>query len=105
MKVYLKKLKKGVNASGEYNQVTNQLTVLTNSKVSSDIAYSNTFRGAKSIEKLRKDIINNKNVLIRDITFKSPSTAGNFVTGRSTNGWDAWTDENGKSLKELFKNE
>ena len=35
-------------------------------------------------------------------TFRSPSTAANFVTGNSTNGLLAWKDENGRTLKEIL---
>ena len=34
--------------------------------------------------------------------FKSPSTAANFVTGRSTNGLIAWKNIDKKTIKELI---
>ena len=40
--------------------------------------------------------------VIKDVPFKSASTAANFVTGASTNGLTAWKDENGKTLKVIL---
>ncbi|MDL2288526.1 GIY-YIG nuclease family protein [Oscillospiraceae bacterium OttesenSCG-928-F05] len=37
------------------------------------------------------------------VEFKSPSGAGDFVLGGSTNGWVEWKDSNGKTLDELFR--
>lgn len=104
MKLYLIRERKNIYAEGEYNIQTKSMKILKGAKVSNDIAHSPTFRGAKSIEKHREGIIKN-NTLIEDITFKSSSTAANFVTGRSTNGFDAWKNKDGISLKELMKNE
>ena len=101
MKVYIKKEKIGVDAVGEYNTRTGELLVLKGSKVSNDIANSEKFRGATAIAEHRKDTVKN-NKTICAVSFKSPSTAGNFVTGRSTNGYVAWCDETGKKLKEVL---
>ena len=38
----------------------------------------------------------------RDVLFTSSSTAGNFVTGFSTNGLTAWKTKDGKPLKEAL---
>ncbi len=40
--------------------------------------------------------------VIKDMSFKSVSTAANFVTGASTNGLTAWKDESGKTLKAIL---
>ena len=69
--------------------------------VSATIAYTEKYRGAKSIEKSREGVIKG-NVLQKNVTFKSASTAANFVTGTSTNGLTAWKDKNGKTIKELM---
>lgn len=44
-------------------------------------------------------------LLIKDVTFKSASTAANFVTGTSTNGLKVWKDKKGTTLKELISSE
>lgn len=66
------------------------------------IAYTEKFRGAKTIEKNREGNIEN-GTLVRDICFKSASTAANFVTGSSTNGLTAWKTAEGKQIRELIK--
>ena len=42
------------------------------------------------------------NRLVVDVTFKSSSTAGNFVTGRSTDGPGSWKTLDGKRLKDML---
>ena len=101
MKVYVRKEKLGVNAMGEYNVETGSLIVLKGSVVSPDIANSEKFRASSSIAKQRKDTVKN-NKTVCDVSFKSPSTAGNFVTGRSTNGYVVWCDDSGKKLKDIL---
>lgn len=101
MKVYIVRERSGVNAKGEFAPATKSLTVLKGSVLSSTIAYTEKFRGAKSIEKSREGVLKG-NVLQKDATFKSASTAANFVTGTSTNGLTAWKDNNGKTIKELI---
>lgn len=41
-------------------------------------------------------------VLARDVFFKSPSTAANFVTGCSTNGLTAWKTVEGEPIRDLL---
>lgn len=101
MKVYLIRDKRGINASGEYDATTKALTVLAGSVLSEGIAHTEKFRGANAVEKARDGIVVNR-VLKKDITFKSASTAANFVTGSSTNGLIAWKDETGRSIKDLL---
>jgi hypothetical protein len=101
MKVYIKSRKKDFEANGEFDITTKKLKIFKGSKVSSNITYSEKFKGAKTIEKLRDNKIKN-NILQEDMIFKSPSTAANFVTGRSTNGLIAWKTEEGKKLKEVL---
>lgn len=56
--------------------------------VSANISQAPTFKSKKSIEKARAGTVKNGKV-IQDVSFKSPSSAGNFVTGRSTDGLSA----------------
>ncbi len=100
MRLYINR-KNGVAAVAEYDELAGSFTVLKGSKVSESVAHSEKFRGAKSIEKSRIGTVNNGTV-IRDVVFKSSSTAANFVTGASTNGMTAWKDESGKTLKEIL---
>lgn len=104
MKIVLIRKKKGVNAVAEYNENTKTVTVKKGSVVAEKIAYSEKFRGAHSIAKNREGVIEN-NIVIKDVTFKSASTAANFVTGASTNGLVAWKTESGESLKSVITKE
>jgi len=103
MKLFLKRPRAGIDATAEYNVETGTFTVLKGSKVSTSIAHTEKFRGAKSIEKSRESTVKNYSV-INDVVFKSSSTAANYVTGSSTNGMTAWKNEDGVTFKELFGN-
>lgn len=102
MKIYLKNKRGSVDAIAEYNIETKECVVLAGSIVAENISHSEKFRGTKSIEKSRAGKIKNCKV-IGDVSFKSASTAANFVTGTSTNGLIAWKTENGNTLKEYIK--
>lgn len=101
MKVYLKRKKSNVDAVADFDPINKGITVLKGSKLSTTIAHTEKFRGAKSIEKNRAGIVKD-NTLLKDISFKSTSTAANFVTGSSTNGLIAWKDSDGRSVKEIL---
>lgn len=101
MKVHISSKKKEYEAFGEINEKTKEIKVFKGAIVSKDIANSKTFKGANTIEKTRNGIIKN-NILQEDKIFKSPSTAANFVTGRSTNGLIAWKTEDGKKIKDVL---
>ncbi len=102
MKVYLVRERKNINAVGEYDMETKALTV-KGSRVSEGIAYTEKFRGAKTIEKDRAGTVKD-HIVTKDISFKSASTAANFVTGGSTNGLMAWKADNGLTIKEVIAN-
>jgi len=97
----LNRNKTGVNAFAKYNTETKKMIVLKGSVLSNTIAYSDKFRGAKTIEKCRQGVWDGTS-LAHDVEFKSASTAANFVTGASTNGLIAWKDEQGKTLKSVL---
>ena len=101
MKLYLSRKKGNVNAQANYNVESGEFVVLKGSKISETIAYSDKFRGAKSIEKQRTNTVKDATVIC-DVPFKSASTAANYVTGASTNGLISWKDKNGKCLKEII---
>lgn len=41
------------------------------------------------------------NILQEDVLFTSPSSAAEFVTGKSCNGWVSWKTKDGKTLHDL----
>lgn len=99
MKVYIIREKTGIKAEGEFDINTGELVVKKNSVLSEQISKSEKFRGTDSILKKREGKVINR-VLQEDVFFSSPSTAANFVTGSSTNGWVSWKDEKGNNIKE-----
>lgn len=104
MKLYIKRIKNGVDAVAEFDKTAGTVTVLKGSRVSVSIAHSEKFRGAKAIEKYRTEYVED-GVVVKDAVFKSSSTAANFVTGTSTNGLTAWKDKGGKTLKGILADE
>ena len=102
MKLYIKRKNKTIESVAEYDLENGSVTVLKGSTVSATIAYSEKFRGAKSIEKSHSEYVEN-GIVIKDAYFKSASTAANFVTGSSTNGLTAWKSENGNTLQSILK--
>lgn len=101
MRLYLKRRNSEVDAVAEYDVESKVFVVLKGSRVSANIAHSEKFRGAKSIEKARAEYVKDCKV-IKDAVFKSSSTAANFVTGTSTNGLMVWKNEEGIKLKQLI---
>ena len=104
MKIYMKKAKMGVDAIATYDPETKECVVLKGSKVSETISHAPTFRGVKGVIKYREGTLKNF-VVTQDVSFKSCSTAGNYVTGRSTDGFGAWKVEDGRTLREYLSSE
>ena len=97
--VYLSR-KDGCSATAVYNTETKECTVKKGSIVSEAVSEGTTFRSAKSVQKMRIGTIVDS-IVQCDVTFKSASTAANYITGKSTNGLLAWRDENGRTLHTL----
>lgn len=66
---------------------------------------------SKSLVKLSKSIASSRNnkdlvkdgVLIKDVSFRSLSSAGQFIAGYSVSGYLAWRNEEGKKLIDVIK--
>ena len=100
MKMYLSDRHKRFSAIAEYNPQDGSFTVLRGSTVSDSISGAPTFRGAKTVLKLRNQYV--KACLVQtDVVFTSSSSAANFVTGNSTDGTRTWKDEKGRTFKEI----
>lgn len=95
---YLKNKKRNVNATLEYND--GEYILKKGSNVSKDI--SDKFRASSSVLKKREGFIKNS-ILQKDIVFKSPSVAGEFVLGTSCNGREKWKTSDGSKLREIIK--
>lgn len=100
MELYLK-TKAGANAVGEYDPITKTMVVRKGSIVAPGVHTDGKFRSANSVIKYREQNCDGLKVN-QDVTFKSASTAANFVTGRSTNGLITWKNSDGVILKSLL---
>lgn len=80
-----------------------KMVVKAGGKVSADFAAH--IRGGSTAKKYREDpcFVDAKGNIIKDCVFSSPSTAAQFVTGRSTNGYEAWKVDTKKSLGAYLK--
>ena len=97
MNVILKSKKNTHYATGKYNGMT--LTVLKGSTINKFLQFKDM---PKSIIDLRTNpkIVNDEGVTQKDIEFNSPTSAAQFVTGRSVNGYIAWRIDDKISLKD-----
>ena len=98
MKLYTK-ARDGVlyNAIAEYDNGV--ITVKKGSKINR--ANAAGFKPKKNMLQLRSDeeLFENGDILRKDVTFNSLSTAATFVTGRTANGMIVWKTEDGKYVK------
>ncbi|MFR1814469.1 GIY-YIG nuclease family protein [Dysgonomonas capnocytophagoides] len=93
---------RGCNAKGIYDE--SGFTVLKGSILANDTVPS--FGWKEKREKFIIDFtsIESENIILDlDQTFSSPSTAADFCTGRSMNGWIAWRDSDGQTLDEVYR--
>ena len=102
MRVYLKKRNSDVSAVGEYDIESGEIIVKKGAVVSDRVATEGKFRSATSVIRYREVHCKGRKTK-EDVTFKSASTAANFITGTSTNGLIAWKDEKGNTLRSIIK--
>lgn len=97
MKVILKSQKKTHFATGEYDG--KKLIVQKGSQINSFLQFNAM---PQRILDLRNDVdvVDDNGVTQKDIEFNNPTSAAQFVTGRSVNGYVAWRIDDKISLKE-----
>ena len=102
MKIILKSKQKLHYAEADYSN-TGTVTVFKGSKINPVDSFPKMSSDAL---KARKDlsIVDANGNVKKDVIFNSPSTAAQFVTGRSSNGYIAWRPDDKMSLKEYLKN-
>ena len=94
----IKKLNLTIQAYGK--QTSEGFVVLKGSMISPE--EDNTISTSTGIRKKRKTCAIDKNYILQeDVLFNSPSSAGQFVTGKSCNGWVCWKTKDGKTLRDL----
>lgn len=100
MNVYMKGRDNQFDAFGIYEGKV--LTVKKGSRITENVS--------KKIQpivlRLREDseTVSN-NILLKDVTFRSPSTAASFVSGTISNGMVKWKDKNGTPLRRITLSE
>ena len=96
VRVTLESRKTDAHAEAIYEGET--ITVLPGGKISEDFA--SHIQGGRKAKSFRNnpEYVDSERSIIKECVFTSPSTAAQFVTGRSTNGYDAWKVENNKNL-------
>lgn len=98
----------GVNGSGQYT--SEGFVVFKGSTGNIEVVSSML---GSPMERKRDELLKNgayrivgeKIVMEKDYLFSSPSMAGAFLTGKASNGWIDWRDENGRTLDELERQE
>lgn len=53
--------------------------------------------------RMNRELVSSTWKVLKDITFRSPSTAAAFVNGNISDGNRCWKDKEGRSLRELRK--
>ena len=88
-------------ANGKFDGET--FTVLAGGKIRTDFA--DHIRGGKKAKSYRdnREFVDETGNILKDCIFTSPSTAAQFVTGRSTNGYEAWKVDDKTSLGKYMK--
>ena len=101
IEIYLLRKRGNVFSTATFDTETGETIVKKGSRVSVAINHSETFNRSNSIERKRLETVTNQ-ITNQDVRFSSPSTAANFVTGNSSNGWIAWKTKDGKTLKKAM---
>lgn len=100
IEVYLTNRNKSYFAQGSYSEET--FIVKKGSKISLDFA--SHIKGGRKAKSFRDDptVVDNDGNVLKDCVFGSPSTAAQFVTGRSTNGFISWRVDDHNNLKQFL---
>ena len=97
MKVILKSKKDTHYAVGEYDG--QRVTILPDSKINTTLSYAAMSEKIKLIRN-NPEYVSAEGLILKEIEFGSPSTAAQFVTGRSVNGYISWRIDDKISLKD-----
>ena len=97
MKVILKSKKDTHYAVGEYDG--QRVTILPDSKINTTLSYAAMSEKIKLIRN-NPEYVSAEGIILKEIEFGSPSTAAQFVTGRSVNGYISWRIDDKISLED-----
>ena len=103
MKINLKK--KTRNDSCEAVAVYDGHNVIVKKGGRITLDFDTHIRAIKIVKAYREnaEYVNTAGIILKDCIFSSPSSAAQFVTGRSTNGYEAWKVEPKKTLDKYLK--
>ena len=98
------KSKNGAHGKGIYDEGRKIFILLKGSSINPTPS-SSMGRKEKYDEFVKSycDFVDGLYVLIYDYEFTSPSAASAIVLGRSSNGWNDWKDNNGRSLGAVYR--
>ena len=101
IELFLNRTIKKINFTVEAfaKQTTEGFVVLKGSKIAPNSDDDSTISPGNSQK--RKDCKIDGNILQEDVLFNSPTSAAQFVTGKSCNGWITWKTKDGKTLHDL----
>ena len=101
IKVFLSSRKADVQAEAIYDGES--IVIQPGGTISSDFA--GHIRGGKMAKSIREnpEYVDDNRRILKECIFTSPSTAAQFLIGRSINGYEAWKVEKKKSLGDYLK--
>lgn len=87
--------------------ISNKYVVLKKSRISPKLSTKDISKPVIDARTYAKENskIDDKNFLLEDFTFDSPTAAAEFITGVSTNGKKAWKTENDMPMSDFLKSE
>lgn len=103
MKIKIELRQRASDAWAEAVFEDGSVTVLPGGKISE--TFAEHIRGGRKAKSYRDnpEYVDCDRNIVKKCIFSSPSTAAQFVTGRSTNGYVAWKADGGKNLGEVLK--
>lgn len=109
---YYKSKNKDLFAIAVFDKLTTEFVVAEGSTASSSVTDALARNFPQYVE-LRNELIEqgrlslsvegDKFIFTEDVKFRSPSAASSVILGASCNAYDAWEDENGNKLGEVYK--
>jgi predicted ATP-dependent endonuclease of OLD family len=97
------------NAKGLFNPENETVRLLNESRINKNFTDSTKQAYIDSrtelLSSIQHTVVGDEIVINQDYTFDSPSGAAKFANGGNRNGWTSWKCQDGKSLKEKYKNE
>jgi hypothetical protein len=96
--------RKGYAARAVYNE--DGLVVLRESEARPDVVQSSRDLEPERERLIQQGVLEKRSdryVFLRDHVFSSPSSAAEMICGGSVNGWDAWIDDHGRTLNQIYR--